>query len=126
MVFQTAYKVRVVSEVVAVVTALTAGPPAVSDQPPKVYPGRVVVTTWVSASVVRVRESAEVLLDVPLAGTEVAKTFPLKTMVGFEAVAANAGAPKLKMPVRAIETIAETAKDFLLVYFANIKILPFA
>jgi hypothetical protein len=83
------------------------------------------VTTWVRASVVRVRESAGVLVDVPLAGTEVARPFPSKTMVGLVAVVARAGAPKLKMPVRASETIAEIARDFLLGCFANIRILSF-
>jgi hypothetical protein len=46
-------------------------------------------------------------------------------MVGLVAVVASAGAPKLKMPVRASETIAETAKDFLLWCFANIRISSF-
>jgi hypothetical protein len=119
-VFQTANKVLLVSKLVAVVTAVTAGPPAVSDQPPKLYPVRVVETTWVRASVVRVSESAGALVDVPLAGTELAKTLPLKTMVGFVGVDAKAGAPKLKMPVRARDKTAETVRDFLLNCLANI------
>ena len=60
-----------------------------------------------------------------VAGTEVAKTLPLKTIVGLVAVVARAGTPKLKMPVRASETIAEIARDFLLGCFANMRILSF-
>jgi len=121
-VFQTANKVLLVSKVVAVVTAVTAGPPAISDQPPKLYPVLVVETTWVRASVVRVRESAGVLVEVPLAGAEDAKTLPSNTMVGFVAVVARAGAPKLKIPVSETAKIAETVKDFLLTCSADIGI----
>jgi hypothetical protein len=57
-----------------------------------------------------------------LAGVEVAKALPSNTMVGLVAVVARAGAPKLKIPVRAREITAETVRYFRLTCFANIGI----
>lgn len=113
--FQTANSSLLVSEVVAVVTVVTAGPPAVSAQPPKLYPVLVVVETLVRASVVKFRESGETLVEVVFAGTVEAKVFPLKEIVGFSAVTALAGAPNENTPETARIRVARTAIGFLVV-----------
>jgi hypothetical protein len=102
-----------VSPVVAVVISFVAAPPRVRAQPPKVYPLRLLVVVLDSDSVESRRESAETLVAVSVAGTEVVKVLPSKTIVGLAAVVAEAGAPRPNTPEIDKETIAATAIGLL-------------
>jgi hypothetical protein len=108
-VFQTANRERVVSAVVVVVISFVAAPPRVSAQPPKVYPVLVVAEVLDSDSVETRKESEEIRVELSVAGTEVAKVLPSKTIVGLaavEAVAEDGIAIRLatvKIPARTIE-----------------------
>jgi hypothetical protein len=101
--------VRVVSAVVVVVISFVAAPPRVSAQPPKVYPVLVVAEVLDSDSVETRKESEEIRVELSVAGTEVAKVLPSKTIVGLaavEAVAEDGIAMRLaiaKSPAKAIE-----------------------
>ena len=100
-----------VSAVVVVVISLVAAPPRVSAQPPKVYPALVVAEVLASDSVDTRKESEEMRVELSVAGTEVAKVLPSKTMVGLAAVDALAEegiATRLAIanrPVRTIEIV---------------------
>jgi hypothetical protein len=101
-----------VSPVVAVVISfVTAAPPWVRLQPPKVYPLRVVTTVRDSDSVETLSESAETRVDASDAGTEVAKVLPSKMMLGLAAVVALADigiaiSPEIvSRPVRTIAVV---------------------
>jgi len=109
----------VVSEVVAVVISVVAAPPRVSAQPPKVYPARVVAEVLASDSVETRSESDEMRVELSVAGTEVAKVLPSKTMVGLAAVEAVADVGieirqlRANRPVRATETaLFDSNMDF--------------
>jgi hypothetical protein len=112
-VFQTANRVREVSDVVAVVISLVAAPPRVNAQPPKVYPVLVVAAVLASDPVETLRESEEIRVELSVAGTEVARVFPSKMMVGVAADVARAGAPNPKTPEMAREMIPAIADGFL-------------
>ena len=64
-------------------------------------------------SVERDSESAETLVADCEAGTEVARKFPSKTIVGLEAVVPRAGNPDPEMPAIAIEMANATANGLL-------------
>jgi hypothetical protein len=89
-VFQTANKVRVVSEVVLVVISVVAAPPRVSAQPPKEYPALVVDSVLASDSVLTRRESVVMRFEVSVAGTGMPNVLPSKTIVGSSGVDAFA------------------------------------
>ena len=76
------------SELVAVVMVVVAGPPAVRLQPPNVYPARVVVAVLARDAVDRVRAPAGSRVADSVVGTEDERVFPLKMMVGVAASAA--------------------------------------
>ena len=102
-----------VSEVVAVVISLVAAPPRVNAQPPKVYPVLVVAAVLSSDPVETRRESEEIRVELSVAGTEIARVFPSKIMVGLSAVVARAGAPKPNTPEMAREMMTAIAEGFL-------------
>jgi hypothetical protein len=79
-----------VSAVVVVVISFVAAPPRVSAQPPNVYPALVVAEVLASDSVDNRKESDDIRVELSVAGTEVAKVFPSKTIVGLAAVDALA------------------------------------
>jgi hypothetical protein len=112
VVFQTANKVLVVSLVVLVVIEfVVATPPRVRLQPPNVYPLRDVETLLASDSVESEREPVDTRVEASLAGTDVAKVFPSKTIVGLAAVVALADVgiavspAKASMPARTTEVV---------------------
>jgi hypothetical protein len=72
------------------VISVVAASPRTRLHPPKVYPARVVVVVLESDSVETRKESDEIRVEVSLAGTEVAKVLPSKTIVGLAAVVALA------------------------------------
>jgi len=90
VVFHTAWIVRVVSEVVAVVIELVAASPTARLQPPKVYPV-LVVAAVLDRDRVATASVSLILLAVSVAGTEVASELPLKIIVGVDADVALAG-----------------------------------
>jgi hypothetical protein len=106
-----------VSPVVVVVISLVAASPLVRLHPPKVYPARVVVVVLESDSVETRKESDEIRVEVSLAGTEVAKVLPSKTIVGLAAVVALADEEiavrpaKARMPLRKIAVVLFEAED---------------
>jgi hypothetical protein len=108
-VFQTAKSVLVVSTVVVVVISLVAAPPRVRLQPPKVYPLLFVATVLSRDAVETRRESAETRVDDSDAGTDVAKVFPSKTIVGLVAVVALAEDGVAVSPARASRPVRTTA-----------------
>jgi hypothetical protein len=126
-VFQTANRVRVVSAVVVVVISVVAGPPGVSAQPPKVYPVLVVAEVLDSDSVETRKESDDTRVELSVAGTEVAKVLPSKTIVGFAAVDALADegiATRLKIaksPARTTEIGRFDSEIVLELIAANIQ-----
>jgi hypothetical protein len=79
-----------VSPVVVVVISVVAASPLTRLHPPKVYPARVVVVVLDRDSVETRKESDETRVEVSVAGTEVAKVLPSKTIVGLAAVVALA------------------------------------
>ena len=78
------------SPVVVVVISVVAASPLTRLHPPKVYPARVVVVVLDRDSVETRKESDEMRVEVSVAGTEVAKVLPSKTIVGLAAVVALA------------------------------------
>ena len=118
VVFQTAKMVRVVSAVVEVVISAVAAPPRVRLQPPKVYPDRVVVVVLDNEPVDTWNESEGVRLACSVAGTDVAKVFPSKTMVGEVAEVALADKGMVVSPVMASNPVAKRATTFLDIVFA--------
>jgi hypothetical protein len=78
-----------------------------------VYTLLVVAAVLASDSVKTRRESEEIRVELSVAGTEVARVFPSKTIVGLAAVAAVAGAPKPNTPEIAREMITAIAAGFL-------------
>jgi hypothetical protein len=72
------------------VISVVAASPLTRLHPPKVYPVRVVVVVLDRDSVETRKESDEIRVEVSVAGTEVAKVLPSKTIVGLAAVVALA------------------------------------
>jgi hypothetical protein len=108
-VFQTANSVRVVSPVVVVVISVVAASPRTRLHPPKVYPARVVVVVLESDSVETRKESDEIRVEVSVAGTEVAKVLPSKTIVGLAAVVALADEEIAVRPARVRRVVSKIA-----------------
>ena len=96
------------SELVAVVMVVVAGPPGVKLQPPNVYPARVVVEVLARDAVERVKDPGGTRLAVSVTGREEERVFPLKMMVGVSASAPKAGAPRPNNPEIDIDTTAAT------------------
>ena len=109
VVFQTANSVRVRSPVVAVVISVATVPPRVRLHPPNEYPVRVVTAVRARDSVETLRESAETLVAVSVAGTVVAKVLPSKTMVGLVEAVADEGIAvspaRARRPVRTMAVV---------------------
>jgi hypothetical protein len=109
--------VRVVSPVVVVAIEFVAGPPLLRLQPPKVYPARVVEIDLASDSVETISESAETRVDDSEAGTDVARVFPSKTIVGLAAVVALAEVGTAIKDVAARMQVITKAKFLGAAYF---------